>query len=64
LPNFANFLLYSASALLATEAFQFPLLGPSLLGLGMANLRKQQGLTHHQVAHLRSSSNSRKPPLG
>ncbi|CAJ1913278.1 unnamed protein product [Sphenostylis stenocarpa] len=29
----------------------------------MANWRKQQGESHHQVGHWRSSSNSRKPPL-
>ncbi|XP_014489732.1 uncharacterized protein LOC106752545 [Vigna radiata var. radiata] len=29
----------------------------------MANWRKQQGESHHQVAHWRSYSNSRKPPL-
>ncbi|RDY10337.1 hypothetical protein CR513_05155, partial [Mucuna pruriens] len=63
LPKFANFFFYCVSALLATKPFKFPLLGPSLLPLHMANWRKQQGESHHQVGHWRSSSYSRKPPL-
>ena len=59
-PKLANFLL----SLLPLQFSSFG--SSSLLLLGMANWRKQQGENHHQVGHWRSSSfsSTRKPPLG